>query len=251
VKWQRKRKLRNGCFGGLAYAASAQRKRPVTPMQLINGYEKLLKPRLTKKQITLFWKENPISLLELCLGAYTKASPLKDTLEGLRPEFFKNSSLDDLAKKMRCREMRFGSDWSVDGHHPAAEYRLLKGELRPLCSRLLKAIAAEPAAVSKLAFDVLAKGWQFGDAPASAWVRKTPEKLLNRTNRLKLWQTAQEMLAEGLEEEKVLEALCTRLTAQITPATKTAIEGRGYTVSDVVDDFIRFDVIKSRDEVTS
>jgi hypothetical protein len=251
VKWQRKRKQRNNCFYGLAFVASDQQKRTVAPMRLLKGYKKLLRPILTKKQIKIFWRTRPMALLELCLGAYTKGASLSKTLEHSRSEFSSNPILDDLAKKMRCREKRFGEDWSVDGHHPESEYRMLKKEMRPLCAHLQKTIANEPAIVSALAFDVLAQGWQFGDAPASCWVRRTPEKLLNRANRLKLWQTAQEVLEEGLEEEELLEVLCNRLTAQVSPAMATAIKDRDYTISALVDDFIRFDVIKSRDEITS
>jgi hypothetical protein len=249
VKWQRKRRLRNGCFFGLACALSDEHG-DIPPMKLLKTYRSLPTPLLDKEQVTVFWETRPMSLLELCLGAYTKASPLARRLNRLRPEYQNNSTLDDLAKKMRSREKRFGDDWFTDGHHPEREYRLLKKELKPLCDRLEEAMTNEPATVSKLALDVLAKGWQFGEIPASCLVRKTPEKLLNRANRLKLWQAAQAVLAEDLEEEEMLNALWTALHRKISPATKTVIETQGYSVSDIVGDFISYDVHKTRDEIT-
>jgi hypothetical protein len=250
VKWQRKRKLRNGCFIGLACALSEDDK-DIPPMQLLKTYQSLPTPLLDKEQVTVFWETQPMSLLELCLGAYSKPSPLTKRLNRLRPDYEDNSTLDDLSKKMRSREKHFGDDWFTDGHHPEREYRLLKKEMKPLCERLEEVMTHEPVAVSKLALDVLAKGWQFGEVPASCRVRKTPEKLLNRANRLKLWRTAREILDRDLKGEAILNTLWEALHRKITPATKIVIESQGYTVADVVGDFIGFDVTKSRDEITA
>jgi hypothetical protein len=249
VKWQRKPKLRNGCFIGLACALSDDDD-DIPPMQLLKIYRKLPTPLLDQEQVTIFWETRPMSLLELCLGTYTKASSLARRLNRIRPDYQNNATLDDLAKTMRCREKRFGDDWFTDGHHPQREYRLLKKEMKPLCGRLEEVLTNDPSAVSNLALDVLAKGWQFGEIPASCRVRKTPENLLNRANRLKLWQAAHAVLAGDLEEEEMLSALCTALHRKITPATKTVIETQGHTVTDVVGDFISFDVNKTRDEIT-
>jgi hypothetical protein len=249
VKWQRRPKLRNGCFIGLACALSND-ENDLPPMQLLKTYRKLPRPLLDREKVTVFWETRPMSLLELGLGAYTKASPLTKRLNHLRPDYQNNPALDDLAKKMRCREKRFGDDWFTDGHHPEREYRLLKKEMKPLYACLEEMLTHEPVAVSKLALEVLAKGWQFGEIPASCRVRKTPEKLLNRANRLKLWQAAQAVLAGDLEEEEMLSALWSTLHRKITPAIKTAIEAQGHTVADVVGDFISFDVNKTRDEIT-
>jgi hypothetical protein len=250
VKWQRKRKLRNGCFFGLASALSEDGD-DIPPMRLLKDYKSLPTPLLDKEQVIVFWETRPMSLLELCLGAYTKASPLSKPLNRLRSDFSSNAALDDLAKKMRYRQKEFGDDWFMEGHHPDREYRLLKKEIKLLCKRLREAIAGEPAAVSKLALDVLAKGWQFGEIPASCRVRKTPDKLLNRANRLKLWQAAHEVLARALEDGEMLNALWDTLHQKLAPATKAAIESQGYAVADVVGDFLSFDVNKSRDEITS
>jgi hypothetical protein len=122
--------------------------------------------------------------------------------------------------------------------------------MKPLYACLEETLTYESVAVSKLALEVLAKGWQFGEIPASCRVRKTPEKLLNRANRLKLWQAARSVLAGDLEEEEMLGALCNTLHRKITSATKIAIEAQGYAVADVVGDFISFDVNKTRDEIT-
>ena len=191
-----------------------------------------------------------MSLLELCLGVFTKASPLARRLNRLRHDYNNNSTLDDLAKKMRSREKRFGEEWYTEGHHPEREYLLLKKEMKPFCDCLENEIVNEPQIVSKLALDVLAKGWQFGEVPATCGVRKTAEKLLNRATRLKLWQAAQEILAGNLKGERLLSALWDTLHREITPATKMAIETQGCTVADVVGDFISFEVKKSRAEIT-
>jgi len=198
-----------------------------------------------------FWEARPMSLLELCLGAYTKASPLTKPLNRLRPEFHDNPTLDDLAKKMRSREKGFGDDWWTEGHHPQREVRLLKKEAKPLCDKLRNLMADEPQAVSKLALDVLAKGWQFGEIPAASRVRSTPQKLLNRATRLKLWEAGQEILSRDLDEDETIRALWDVLHRKITPAVKASIEAQGHTVSDAVCDLISFDLQKSRGEITS
>ena len=82
-------------------------------------------------------------------------------------------------------------------------------------------------------------------------MRKTPEKLLNRATRLKLWQAAQDILDRKLEHREKLEALCHALYRKITPSTRAAIEAQGYTVDNVVDDMLNFDMRKSRDEITA
>jgi hypothetical protein len=152
---------------------------------------------------------------------------------------------------MRGREERFGWDWSVEGHHPENEYVQLKREMAPLCAALKKVIVADCAAIEALGREVLSLGpWQLGSLPASSFVRKTPESLLNRATRLKLWQVAQEILSQGLEEEERLEALCDELYRAITPSVKAAIESQGYSVDDVVDDVLNYDMRKSRTEIT-
>jgi hypothetical protein len=220
-------------------------------MQLLKTYKSLPSELLNREQVISFWEARPMSLLELCLGAYTKASPLTRPLNLLRPEFHDNPTLDDLAKKMRSRERRFGDDWWTQGHHPQSEVRLLKKEVKPLCAKLRDLMAGEPHSVSKLALEVLAKGWQFGELPASSRLRSTPEKLLNRATRLKLWEAGQEILFRDLGEDEIIRALWDVLHSKITPAVKSSIEAQGHTVSDAVSDLISFDLQKSRGEITS
>jgi hypothetical protein len=112
-------------------------------------------------------------------------------------------------------------------------------------------MAGEPHSVSKLALEVLAKGWQFGELPASSRVRRTPEKLLNRATRLKLWEAGQEILSRDLGEDEIIRALWDVLHSKITPAVKSSVEAQGHTVSDAVSDLISFDLQKSRGEITS
>jgi hypothetical protein len=249
VKWQRKRKLRNGCFIGMAVALSEES--PVSPFQLLNEYRTLPSPLLNRVSIGTFWDVQPVALLELCLGSYTKGSPLTKPLNQLRSIYQGNPTLDELAQKMRCREKHFGSEWFSEGHHPDREFRLLKKEMRPLCRQLRVLLVKEHRAVEKLAQEVLAKGWQFGEIPALWRVRRTPETLLNKSIRLKLWQVAQEVLFRDLDEEARLEALCQVLYQKITPSIKSAIESQGYSVDNIVDDMVNFDVHKSRAEITA
>jgi hypothetical protein len=86
---------------------------------------------------------------------------------------------------MRHREKHFGDDWYTEGHHPERELRLLKKEMWPLCELLRDFLVKEFATIEKLAQEVLARGWQFGEIPVSWLARKTPETLLNRATRLK------------------------------------------------------------------
>jgi hypothetical protein len=250
VKWQRKRKLRNGCFIGLA-CALAEDDESVSPMKLIKNYKSLPDPLLNRAKVITFWETRPMSLLELSLGTYTKASPLTKPLNRLRLGFHDNAALDELAKKMRGREKRFGDEWFTEGHHPEREVRLLKREMKPLLGQLRKLFVHEPGIISKLMLDVLAKGWQFGEIPASCRVRKTPEKILNRANRLKLWQAAHQVLARDLDEDEMWSVLWETLRRKITPGMKEAIEAQGCTMADVIGDLISFDLDKSRDEITS
>ena len=68
--------------------------------------------------------------------------------------------------------------------------------------------------------------------------------------RLKLWLVAQEISYRNLDEEEETEALCNGFYQAITPAVKAAVESQGYTVDNVVDDFLNFDRHKSREEIT-
>ncbi len=249
VKWQRKRRLRNGCFMGIAVALGDETS--LSPLQLLQEYKNLPRPLLNREKVLTFWRVQPVPLLNLSLGLFTKSSPLTKILNRLRAPHEDNAILDELAKKMRCREKHFGSEWFSEGHHPEREVRLLKKEMRPLCKQLRDMLAKEHGAVEKLAFEVMGKGWQLGELPASWSVRKTPEKLLNRANRLKLWQAAQEVLSRDLTEEEMLAALWKVLYRKITPSVKAAIEAQGYTAADVVEDMLNFDIRKSRDEMTA
>jgi hypothetical protein len=159
--------------------------------------------------------------------------------------------LDKIVKTMQSREERFGFDWLFEGHHPESEFVRLQKEMAPLCAEIKDLIVRNHATVEALAQEVLAQGpGQRGKLPASLFVRKTPESLLNRATRLKLWQAAQEVLAQDLEEEERLEALCNVFYRKITPAVAATIEAQGYSVDFVVDDVLNFDMYKSRAEIT-
>jgi hypothetical protein len=255
LKWQRKPRLRNGCFigitSGLLGDTSLTSRALVQAMELPKIYATLPQPLLNRTRLLNFWKVKPGPLLELCVGCYTKASPLTKPLNRLRLAYQDNPVLDHLAKTMRSREKRFGSQWYTEGHHPDCEVRVLKKEMLPFKKALKDLILKEPAIVEKLAHEVLAQGWQLGEIPASWRVRRTPENLLNRATRLKLWQAAQEILGRDLSDEATPETLCENLTRKITPSIKAAIEAQGYTVDNVVDDMLNFDMRKSRSEIAS
>jgi hypothetical protein len=248
VRWDRKRKLRNGCYIGLACALSEDG--PVRPMGLLKTFKSLPKPLLDRKKVIAFWEVQPVALLELCLGSYTKASALAGPLNNLRKSFRGNPILDDLAKKMRSREKRFGDDWYTEGHHPNVEYVSLKRQTKQLRSQLRNLIADAHETVSELALDVLAKGWQYGEIPAACWVRRTPETLLNKASRLRLWEAGHVVLDHDLGEDDLLNALWDALHKRVSPALRNAIEAQGHKVDDVVCDFISFDLKKTRAEIT-
>ena len=249
VKWERKRKNRNSFLMGLANAATEPE--CISPFKFSKIYKKLPQPLLTRKKVLKFWEVQPVPLLELCLGSFTKSSPLRAGLDRIRLAEQHNPALNEIAKKMRAREKRFGSEWYFQGHHPENEFVALKKGIASLCSKIRSFIARKHITVERLAQEVLAQGpWRFGELPATSFVRKTPETLLNRANRLKLWQGAQEVLSRDLDEEESLEALCAALDRKITPSVKSVIEAQGYSIDQVIDDVLNFDMHKSREEIT-
>jgi hypothetical protein len=252
VKWKRKRKLRNDCLMGIAYAVSEGMFAPdINGFTLPQVYKTLPVPLLNEATVLEFWDAHPTALLEMSLGTFTKGPSLAAQLERLRLTRQNNPALDKIVKTMHSREERFGFDWLFEGHHPESEFARLQEEMAPLCAEIKDLIVRNHATVEAIAQEVLAQGpWQRGKLPASLFVRKTPESLLNRATRLKLWQAAQEVLSQDLEEEERLEALCNVFYRKITPAVKAAIEAQGYSVDFVVDDVLNFDMYKSRAEIT-
>lgn len=252
VQWKRKRKYRNGCLFGLTSAVNeSELGATVSPYQLPLVYRDLPDPLFNDLGLLAFWEDYPTSLLDMCLGCFTKDSPLTERLNRLRLARQDNPILDKLFKKMESREKHYGIDWIMEGHHPENEFVQLKKEMAPLCAAIKELIVGECARVEAVGRKVLAQGpWQLGSLPALSFVRKTPESLLNRANRLKLWLVAQEILSKGLEEEERLGALCDGLYRAITPSVKAAIKSQGYSVDDVVDDVLNYDIHKSRREIT-
>ena len=248
AKWQRKRTERNRCLLGIAFALSKDNF--VSPVELPATYKTRPAPLLDKPALLRFWKAQPLTLLELGLGAFTKGSALKERLDEIRLKYQDNPRLDDVSKKMRAREKRFQGDWQSDGHHPQADFLILEKGVAPMQSEVSTLIAEELAVIDKLAREVLAGGpWTSGELPASAYVRKTPENLLNKTTRLRLWRAAQEIRILPTDEEAALEALYKALHEKITPAIKAAIESEGYSVRQVVDDMVNFDMHKNREDI--
>jgi hypothetical protein len=253
VQWERKRKYRNGCLFGLASAINeSQFGANVSPYQLPLVYRDLAEPLFNDLGLLAFWEEYPTPLLDMCLGCFTKGSPLSDRLNRLRLKRQDNPAFDKLFKKMRGREERYGWDWSAEGHHPEGEFVQLKKEMTPLCDALKKVIVEDCAAVEILGREILSQGpWELGSLPASSFVRKTPESLLNRALRLKLWRVAKDVLSKHLEDDARLQALCSGFYGAITPSVEAAIESQGHTVDDVVDDFLNYDMRKTRKEITN
>jgi hypothetical protein len=97
VKWQRRRKSRNSCLMGLAYAVTEPNF--ISPFKFSKIYKKLPRPLVTRKKVLTFWEVQPVPLLELCLGSFTKSSPLKPGLDRIRLAKQHNPALDQIAKK--------------------------------------------------------------------------------------------------------------------------------------------------------
>ena len=252
VQWERKRKYRNDCLFGLTSAINeSQIGAGVSPYQLPLVYRDLAEPLFNDLGLLAFWEDYPTSLLDMCLGCFTKGSPMIDRLNRIRLQEQANHGLDKLFKKMRGREERFGWDWSTQGHHPESEFIQLKKEMTPLLSALKNVLLEDCTAVERLGREVLSQGpWQLGSLPAASFLRITPESLLNRATRLKLWLVAQDVLSKNLENEARLHALCDGFYGAITTPIEEAIESQGYSVEDVVDDFLNFDMRKTRTEIT-
>jgi hypothetical protein len=249
MKWRRKRMHRNSCLMGMAFALSKDAF--VSPMQLPSTYQTRPAPLFDQTALLRFWRAQPVTLLELCLGMFTKDSPLKEQLNQIRLKRQDNPRLDEVAKKMRAREKRFQGDWQSEGHHLQADFSILKEGMGPIFAEIEALIVKEPATVDILAREVLAQGpWKPGELSAHSIVRKTPENLLNRTTRLSLWRAAQEVRFLPFNEEEALQMLYDALHKKITPAIKAAIESEGYTVDQVVDDVRNFDMHKTQEEIT-
>lgn len=250
TKWQRKRKNRNAVLMALAYAISGPNF--VSPFRLTRIYKQLPTPLLDRKRVRKIWEAQPVPLLELGLGSFTKESPLRTKLDEIRATEESNRNLDGLTKKMRAREKRFGLNWYGEGHHPEAEFRALEEGMASLLDKLKGLFLKEHRIVERLALEVLAQGpWRFGELRASTLVRKTPESLLNRTTRLKLWEAAQAILAREMDDHEMLGALGSELPRKLSSALKASLKAQGYTVDQVIDDMINFDMHKSRTEITS
>lgn len=249
IRWRRKPKLRNPCYIALAVALSEERE--VRPMQLLKTFRTFPAPLLGPEEVETFWETRPAALLELCVGAYTKSAPLTKALNELRISFRDNSSLDEVAKKMRCRQKRFGDDWWTDGHHPEREYRLLVKEIKPLCEAIRTFMITEHAVVSEMALEVLALGWQKGEVPVLCLIRKTPEKLLNKATRLKLWRTGRDVLNHDLPDDELLTALQDALFRKLSSSIIASVEAQGYKVDDLICDIIAYDLIRNRDQLAS
>jgi hypothetical protein len=249
AKWQRKRRNRNSCLMALAYAISEPDF--ISPFKLTKIYKSLPRPLLPREKVLTLWTVQPVSLLELCLGCFTKNSSLRSGLDRIRMDHQNNVVLNKLAKKMRAREKRFGDGWYFEGHHPEEDFSSLKDAMAPLQAKLRQFVARSHRAIDGLAAEVLAQGgWQFGELPATSFVRRTPESLLNRSTRLKLWLAAHDVVSRELEEDERIEMICSVLAQKITPSLKASIEARGYTVDQVIDDMLNFDMYKSRGEIT-
>ncbi len=72
---------------------------------------------------------------------------------------------------------------------------------------------------------------------------------MNKTTKVKLWQAANDVRILPINEEERLEKLYHALYAKITPAIKTAIQAQGYSVDQVVDDVVNFDMHKDREDL--
>ena len=240
---------RNSCLMGMAFALSKDAF--ISPMKLPSTYQTRLVPLFDQAALLRFWKAQPVTLLELCLGLFTKDSPFKGRLNQIRLKHHDNPRLDEMAKKMRAREKRFQGDWPSEGHHPQTDFSILNEGMRPILAEIGALIVKEPATVDKLAREVLAQGpWKHGELSAYSFVRKTPENLLNRTTRLSLWRAARDVRFLPYNEEEALAMLYEALHKKITPAIRSAIESEGYSVQQVVDDVLNFDMHKTQEEIT-
>jgi hypothetical protein len=208
-------------------------------------------PLINETGLLAFWRVRPSTVLEIGLGCFTNGSPLEKPLYRLRLNLQDNGKLDKLYKKMTNREERYGSDWPVEGHHPESEFVQLRKEIAPVYEAVERLILQEHRVMEVLIREILGQGlWRPQSLPASWCVRKTPESLLNRAVRLKLWLVAQGISFQNLDGDEEVEAFCNGFYQAITPAVKAAVESQGYTVDNVVDDFLNFDRHKSREEIT-
>ncbi len=253
VKWERIHKHRNTCLMALHFAVNESRSgKKIGFSKLCRAYQSLPVPMFNDDGLIAFCEIIPSVALQMATGCFTKGSPLTDELDQIRQKHGINPTLDALFKKMSSREKRYGPDWIEEGYHPESEFAQLKKEIAPLCDDFERVILLKIETMDLLARKIFADGgWQVPkEIPATWLVRKTPESLLNRATRLKLWQVAQEISFRNLDEEAEVVALCDAFYSAITPAVKEAVEAQGYTIDDVVNDFLNYDRYKSREEIT-
>jgi hypothetical protein len=248
-KWCQRRKNRNSFLLGLAYAATEPK--PICPFTFIKVYQRFPRPLLDQKKVRTFWNVQPASLLEACLGSFKSKAPLEGGLNNIRARFLVNSALDKIVKAMLAREKRFGPSWQIQGHHPEQEFVALKRGTTALRSALRTYLVKNHREIDKLAMDILSHGgWRLGELPVSSLVGRTPPTLLNRTNRVKLWDAAHAVLDQyNGDFDAALEKICSTLSRKLTPSIRASIESQGYFGDQVVDDVLNFDMNVSREEI--
>jgi len=249
--WVTRKKYRNDCLLGIAYGIERWTPQSgVSIFDLPQVFGAIDGPLFDADDLVAWWDCYPACLLEMCQGIFTKGACLSTQLETVRKEEGVNPTLDEIAEKMHEKESQRRDAWDSKGIHPTSDIHLFQRNMTVLKKRLETLIVDEHRVVEALAREILELGCQADQLPALASIRRTPENLVDKVNRFKLWLAAQEAIDHGLNEAALMQILSGHFDRIMTPAFREKIELQGYTIKDVFDDFLNFDVHKNRDEIT-
>ena len=248
--WASRPKHRNDCLLGIAYGVDRWHSRSgVSMFDIPDTYGKIEGLLFDSTSLSVWWRYQPASLLEMALGCFTTGPSLKESMEAIRAKWEIDPILDAISKITRMRERECGDDWLHKVYHPAANLTRFEDHIAGLRGDLEALFLENGALLDALARNVLAQGWQHGHLPASCMVRKTPDGLINKTTRFKLWLFTQEALDQGMEGEVLARHVAGRFDRLLPAHRREEIERAGYTLQDVFDDFLRWDIHKSRQEI--
>ena len=250
-RWERIPKYRGTCLMAIAFAVDQGEALIEAKTHLFHipeVYGAMSGPLVDNDGLSAWWDSYPHELLQLALGLLTQGHSLAEPLEKIRRKHGINKKLDSLAKRMQRREEAYGDDWTAEGYHPEAETAAFDELAAPFFDDTANLLLENLDRINDLAAELLRQGpWSFQQPPLWWFVRKTPEKLLNKIHRLTLWKAAQKVLFLDLEHNDKLRKLCEEVHGAVTPSIRSEVESQRYEIEDVVRDMLNFDMHKTRE----
>lgn len=248
--WLSHARHRNDCLLGIAYGVDRWHARAgISMYDIPDIYGKIEGLLLDRTGLSVWWRYQPASLLEMALGSFTPGLSLAEEMETIRAKWEIDPVLDAIAKITLQREKACGEDWRHKAYHPVANLTRFERHIEGLRNELEALFLKNEALLNTMARNILAQGWEKGYLPAACTVRKTPEGLINKAARFKLWLFTQEALDQGMEGELLARHVASRFDRLLSPHVREEMQRAGHTIEDVFDDFLRWDIHKSRQEI--